>query len=124
METTAATPTPEKYAQKKVVFRAYQIIWYILGFIEALLAFRFVLKALGANARSGFADLIYALSAPFAAPFLGLFPNSAAGRLAIEWSTIIAMIVYLLLAYALVKLLQFIKPTNPQEVERTVDTNV
>ena len=115
---------PEKYEQKKVVFRTYQIIWFVLGFIEALLAFRFVLKALGANPLSGFASLIYALSAPFAAPFLNLFPASASGRVIVEWSTVFAMIVYLLLAYGLIRLLQFMKPTNPEEVERTVDTSV
>lgn len=124
METTVVTPTPEKYGQKKAVFRAYQVIWYFLGFVEAVLAFRFALKALGANSGSGFASLVYTVSAPFAAPFLGIFPASATGRVLIEWSTIVAMIVYLLLAYGLVSFLQFVKPTNPKEVEETIKSNV
>ena len=38
-----------------------------------------------------------------------------------EWSTLIAMAVYAILAYGLVALFQLIKPTNPEEVEQNVD---
>ena len=33
----------------KPLYRGTQIIWYLLGLLEALLAFRFVLKLLAAN---------------------------------------------------------------------------
>lgn len=121
----APAPVPDEhpqvaYEKKKTIFRSYQIIWYIVGFIETLLAFRFLLRLLGANPRSGFADLIYSLSLPFISPFVNLFPTPAGGRFAIEFSTIMAMIVYFLIGYAVVKLLQMIKPTTPEEVERAV----
>lgn len=109
------------YQKKKVIFRAYQVIWYILGVIEVLLAFRIVLKALAANPTSGFTSFIYALSDPFALPFAGIFGivASRSGNV-VEWSTFVAMIVYAIVAYGIVKLIQLVKPTNPVEVEQGV----
>lgn len=116
------TESPQKvYEAKKVIFRTYQIVWYILGVIEILLAFRFILKLLGANPFSGFTNFIYALSDPFALPFAGILRISASSGMVLEWSTLIAMIVYGIVAYGIVSLLQLIKPTTPTEVEQTVD---
>jgi hypothetical protein len=117
--------TPQQaYTKKKVIFRTYQIIWYILGLIEVILAFRFVLRLLGANPASGFTALVYGASAPLALPFRGIISATDAGGSVMEWSTLIAMIVYLVIAYGLVKLFQLIKPTDPQEVESTVDRGI
>lgn len=112
------------YQRKKTVFRAYQVVWYILGVIEVLLAFRVLLKLLAANPASGFTQFIYGVSAPLAVPFLGVIASSTVGRSVLEWSTLLAMIVYLVVAYGIAKLIQFIKPASPEEVERTVETEV
>ena len=114
---------PQKvYQQKHKIFRAYQIIWYLLAVIEILLAFRMALKALGANPNSGFAVLIYGLSAPFARPFVDLFNISVTQHGSIfEWSTIIAAAVYALVAYGIIHLIQMVKPVTKEEVEATVD---
>lgn len=117
------TEHPQKVLQKKkAIFRTYQIIWYILGIIEILLAFRMTLKALGANPINGFTSLIYALSDPLAIPFRGIFGVTATpqGNF-FEWSTLIAIVVYALIAYGLVELMQLIKPVSKEEVEQTVD---
>lgn len=118
------TEHPQKvYEKKKTIFRTYQVIWYILGIIEALLTFRILLKILGANMSSIFVGLVYLASDPLAIPFRGIFGvTSVPGGAYFEWSTIVAMIVYLLVAYALVQLMQLIKPTTPQEVEQKVDS--
>jgi YggT family protein len=110
------------YQKKKAIFRTYQIIWYVLGLIEVLLIFRFALAMLGANPQSGFASLIYTLSAPLAVPFRGILPTSVSAGSVFEWSTIIAAIVYAIIAAGLVQLIQFFKPTNPQEVSEVVDS--
>ncbi len=116
------TGSPQKtYEAKKAIFRSYQVIWYIVGVIEVLLAFRLILKLLGANPTSGFTNGIYALSNPFALPFSGILRVSADSGMVFEWSTLIAMAVYVILAYGVVMLLQLVKPTTPQEVEQTVD---
>lgn len=111
----------ETYKQKKVIFRTYQVIWYILGVIEVLLIFRILLKMLGANPNSGFANLIYVLTEAFAYPFAGILQVSYAQGHVFEWTTMIAMVVYVILAYGLVQLFQLVKPTTPQEVHETVD---
>jgi uncharacterized protein YggT (Ycf19 family) len=124
-QTPVAAPTehPQKaYAKKKVIFRAYQIIWYILGVIEVLLIFRIILKMLGANALSPFVNLVYTLSDPLALPFRGIFQTAVVEGSVFEWSTIIAGVVYAIVAFGLVQLFQLVKPTTPQEVEQTVDT--
>ncbi len=117
------TEHPQKaFQKKKFIFRTYQIIWYILGIIEFLLAFRMTLKALGANPFSGFTSLIYSLSNPLVLPFSGILgvTTTPQGNF-FEWSTVIAAIVYALAAYGLVELMQLIKPVSKDEVEQTVD---
>lgn len=116
------TEAPQKvYEKKKNIFRTYQVIWYILGVIEILLTFRVLLKMLGANVSSPFVSLIYVITDPLAKPFSGIFGVSVSTEgAALEWSTFVAMIVYLLIAFALVQLMQLIKPTTPQEVEEKV----
>ncbi|MBI2596353.1 YggT family protein [Candidatus Daviesbacteria bacterium] len=117
------TEHPQKvFEKKKIIFRTYQVIWYILGVIEFLLAFRIFLRMSGAYP-SGFVNLIYSLSAPLALPFRGIIKTSVDEGPVIEWSTFVAMMVYLLLAYGLVNLLQFIKPVTPDEVNKKVDSN-
>lgn len=110
------------YDKKKTIFRSYQVIWYILGVIEVLLAFRLLLKMIGANSSTGFTSFIYSISGPFANPFLGVVAPSISGTSVMEWSTIIAMLVYLVIAYGIIRLFQFMKPVTPHEVEHTVDT--
>lgn len=124
---TVATPPvqtehPQKvYEKKKTIFRTYQIIWYILVVIEVLLIFRVALKMFGANTNSPFVSLVYVISDPLALPFSGVFGvMGITGTAYFEWSTLVAMIVYLLIAYGLVNLMQIYKPTTPQEVEREV----
>ena len=116
------TEPPQKvYETKKAIFRTYQVIWYILGFIEVVLAFRIFLKMLGAN-YTGFTNLIYAITDPLTMPFYGVFGVTVTNESVFEWSTIIAGIVYWLLAYGIIQLLQIIKPTDPGEVTQNVDT--
>jgi len=110
------------YKQKKVLFHTYKILWYILGIIEVLLIFRTILKVLGADPNSGFTYLIYTLSAPFAVPFQGILQIRYEGVHVFEWTTFIAMIVYVVIVYGLIQLFQLIKPTTPKEVEQVVDS--
>lgn len=111
------------FQKKKVIFRTYQIIWYILGLVEILLAFRMVLKALDANVGNGFTRLIYTLSDPLALPFQGILgiTKTPEGNF-FEWSTLIAALVYALIGYGIVQLMQLIKPVSKEEVEQTVDS--
>ncbi len=83
-------------------------IWLVLGILEVLLAFRFILKLLGANPNSGFTEFVYAVSGPFAAPFRGIFSApTAQGDITtsiFETSTLVAMIVYAIVAWGIIKM--------------------
>lgn len=99
------------------LYRGTQIVWYIFSVIEALLVFRFLLKLIGANPAAGFTDLIYTLSYPFVAPFqLVVSPAQVSGS-TIEWSTLIATIVYWVVAWGIVRLFVMGKPVTRAEAE-------
>lgn len=110
---------PQKvFDKKKTIFRFNQIIWYVLSLIEVLLAFRVVLKALAANPFIGFTSLIYSITGPLVAPFQGILGTSVTGNSTIEWSTLIAAVVYVCVAWGLVYLLDLIYPITPRDVEQ------
>jgi hypothetical protein len=70
-------------------------VYLVFGVIEALVVLRFVLRALGANADAGFAQLIYGVTGVLVAPFVGLFGTApVASGPALELHTLIALVVY------------------------------
>lgn len=90
---------------------AARIVWFIAGVLLILLAFRFVFIMLGANQGNGFVDFIYSVSHPFAAPFFGILGyEQTLGDARVEISTLIAMVVYSVVAYGIVKLLTIRQP--------------
>lgn len=97
------------------LYRGTQIVWYILGVIEALLAFRFVLRLLAANPGATFTNIIYSLSYPFAAPFIAVFRSSHVSAGTFEWTTLLAMVVYWLIAMAIIRLFIMGKPVTRTE---------
>jgi hypothetical protein len=99
----------------KPLYRGTQIVWYILGLLEVVLAFRFVLKLLGANPAAGFTSFIYGISYPFAAPFLSVFKITNVNGSVFEWTTVLAMLVYWLIAWGIVKLFLMGKTVSTPE---------
>ncbi len=88
---------------------AGNVVWYIVGLISVLLAFRFVLKLLGANPQSGFVDFIYAITYVLTAPFDNIFgvTKATTGEVnsVFEPSILVAAAVYALIGWGIVKLL-------------------
>lgn len=99
----------------KPLYRGTQIVWYILGFIEILLAFRFALKLLGANPDAGFSAFIYGLSSVFASPFLNVFSKTYVSGSVFEWTTLLAMFVYWVVALGIIKLFLMSKTVSTPE---------
>jgi len=96
------------------VTRAKQVIYFIFGAINVLLVMRFVLLLLGANEASPFVNLIYSLSRAFVLPFRGIFAEPDLGASVIEWAALVGMIVYSLLAYGIVRVIELIyAPVHP-----------
>jgi uncharacterized protein YggT (Ycf19 family) len=81
------------------------IVWTIAGIINGLLLLRFLLRLLGANAGAGFTSFIYALSRPFVAPFQTVFPPTPLNGFVLDWNILLAMAVYALVAWFIVRLL-------------------
>ena len=80
--------------------RIVSIVYFLFGALELLLAVRVILHLIGANAGNGFASFINGLSAPFVALFASLVQNPAlSGTSVLEVTTLIAMIVYGILAW-------------------------
>ena len=105
----------------KPLYRGTQIVWYIVGLLEAVLAFRFVLKLFGANQAAGFTSFIYGVTYPFAAPFLSVFKLSNVNGSIFEWTTLLAMLVYWLIAMAIVKLFLMGKTVSTPEAAIKLD---
>ena len=99
----------------KPLYRGTQIVWYVLGIIEVLMAFRFILKLLAANPTAGFTSFIYGVTYIFAAPFLTVFRFSQLAGSIFEWTTLLAMFVYLVVAWGIIKLLLIGKTVSTPE---------
>ena len=107
--------------QRATTFKVTQFIWLLLCILEAVLALRVVFKLIGVNAANPFAALLYNVTHIFVAPFASLTGAPAAGGMVLEISTIIAMIVYLLIAWALARIVYvlFYRARGPVSVRQT-----
>lgn len=99
--------------------RVSALVTFLFSLLEGLIGLRVLLKLMEANPRNAFASSIYNFTNLFLAPFSGLTINPNAGGIVLEITSIIAMIVYALLAWAIIRLvwLVFYQPSN-----RTVTT--
>lgn len=95
-------------------------VYYILGILETLLLFRFIFKILGANPTNTFVSLIYTISGAFLAPFLTIFraarnPGIETASV-LEPATLIAMAVYALIAFGIIKLIKISLIKNDKDI--------
>lgn len=100
------------------LYRGAQVVWYTLSVIEGLLAIRFALKLLQANVDAFFTSFIYSVSYIFVFPFVAVFQNSSIATSVFEWTTLLAMFVYWLLAVAIIKLFIMSKSVSATEADR------
>src|SRR5437588_750701 len=82
--------------RRLAAYRLTQLVYWVFGLIEGLIAIRLILKALGANPSAGFSQFIYSITAPLVAPFMGLFSNPGYQNSVLELTSIVALIVYAL----------------------------
>ena len=105
----------------KPLYRSTQIVWYVLGLVEVLLAFRFVLKLLGANPAAGFTYFIYSITYPLAAPFLAVFRTTRVSGSIFEWTTLLAVLVYWAVAMGLIRIFVMGKAVSTPEAAVKLD---
>lgn len=86
------------------------LVYFFFGLIEVLLAFRLVFKAMGASVSSSFVNFIYGITGIFILPFEGIFRRGFNPGLettsVLEPSTLVAFVVYIILAWGIVKLIR------------------
>jgi uncharacterized protein YggT (Ycf19 family) len=99
------------------------ILSFLFGALEVILALRFVFRLLGASQNNSFTQFLYNLSQVFVAPFNGIFHDQALGtRSVFELSTLVAMLVYALLAWGLVALSRVVFAPNDNGHQRFTTT--
>ena len=100
------------------------LISLVIGIIAILIAIRVVLKLLAANTESSFTQFIYNVTGPLVRPFLNIFgtPTGDNGSV-FEVSSILAIAIYLLIGWLVMKLVQLVldRPTSGVSVTRNID---
>ena len=113
-ESRTSQNEPER-EQRIFSFKATQFIWLLFGILEALIALRIGLKLIGANPDSPIVALIYGFTYLFLFPFEGLIGSPTAGSIVLELSSMFAMLIYGLIAWAMERTvwLIFYRPRGP-----------
>jgi hypothetical protein len=113
-EVTSSQREPER-EQRIFTFKVTQLIWLLFGILEVLIALRIGLKLIGANPDSPIVALIYGFTYLFLLPFTGLIGSPTGGSMVLELSSMFAMLIYALIAWAMERTvwLIFYRPRGP-----------
>jgi uncharacterized membrane protein len=106
---------------REALYKVSQFIWLLFGALEALIGIRVILMLIGANPASWFAAFVYQLSSLFLWPFSNLVANPAFGNNVLEITSLIAMIVYPLIGWAIVRLIWVLFYRTPTSQVTTYD---
>jgi hypothetical protein len=87
-------------------YRSIRFIWFLAGLVDVLIGLRFALKLFGASTASPFVLLIDGVTAPLVAPFRGIFPVTGQGPFIFEPASLVALVIYPLIALALVSIIR------------------
>jgi hypothetical protein len=106
---------------RESVYMIVQFVWLLFGGLEGLIAIRMALKLIGANPGNWFAALVYQLSDLFLWPFQNLTVNPAFGNFVLEITSLIAVLVYALIGWAIVRLIWVLFYRRPSTHVTTYD---
>lgn len=92
--------------QNSAVARIVNIVYFLFGTLELLLAVRVIFYLISVNPDNGFAKFIDDMSSPFVALFASLLQNPTLGTTGVlEITTLIAMLVYAIVAWLVGRLI-------------------
>ena len=106
---------------RETVYKVSQIIWLLFGGLEALIGIRVILMLIGANPANGFTAFVYQLTQLFLWPFQNLIANPTFQNMTLEVTSIIAMIVYALLGWIIVRMIWVVFYRAPTSEVTTYD---
>lgn len=98
-EVRTSQSEPER-EQRIFSFKLTQWVWLLFGVLEALIVLRIGLKLVGANPASPVVALIYGFTYLFLFPFEGLVASPSMGSMILELSSMFAILIYGLIAWA------------------------
>jgi len=116
--TTSSTSRTAVYREGGYNSRAIQAVWWIVVFLDVLIAIRFVLKLLGANP-APFVRFMYDLTWPLVVWFHGIFNTAQEGRSILEPESLVAMAIYALIGWGIVSLIRLM--SRPRSNTTVVD---
>lgn len=119
---TTQNNTPVVNAKNSEQATSYQtmeyLIYFLFGALDILLVFRLILRLTGANSFSAFVGLIYGVTGVFIVPFQGIFQQATARgavtTAVLEPATLVAIVVYAVLAVGIVKLVRILSGKKQQ----------
>jgi hypothetical protein len=100
--------------RKSVASKMVELVYVLMIILESILGLRFVFKLLGANPENILTSFLYQMTMVFTIPFEGLFRtpiqnNIAVSRYELEFTTLVAMAVYALIAFIVVKIIDIFR---------------
>ncbi|MHB1294038.1 MAG: YggT family protein [Anaerolineae bacterium] len=103
----------EDYERRNQLVRSTRLVWLVFGILDAMIGLRVLLKLIAANPEAGFAQFVYNTTEVFLAPFSGLTSTPSAGGAVLEIPSVIAILVYALLAWGIVKMIWIVFDKSP-----------
>jgi uncharacterized protein with PQ loop repeat len=105
--------------RRNVAYTATQLIWLLFGILIGMIGLRILLMLIGANPANPFANFVYGFTDIFLWPFVGLTGTPGANGMVLDVPAIIAIFVYALLAWVIVKIVRLIiyRPASSSKVE-------
>ena len=103
-----------------LVSRLSALIWLFFGIVNILIVLRLFMKLIAANPNAGFAQVIYSITDILMLPFINLVASPQVGSGILEIPAIIALIVYTLAAWIVVRLFRVL--FTPARTRHSVTT--
>lgn len=100
-----------------------RLIDAVLSIVLFMLGLRFILKLFAANPETSFVSWVYAVTVSLLSPFSGIFPSpTLENGIIVEFTTVFAILIYIMLAYLLVELIKYISYGATQRYTVTTKT--
>jgi len=103
---TVVTPTP--VVERTQAPMASRIIYWLTGVILALLAIRLLFELIGARTGNAIVSAIYGITDVLVAPFTGILAQTNG----LDIQTVVAMVGYAIIGFALAKLIDVLTPNR------------
>jgi hypothetical protein len=108
-ERTDRVTRGESLTPRQVMLRKFtRFLWWGTAVLEGFIGLRVLLRMMAADPNNAFANFIYSFTNVFLSPFSGLTASPQSSGIVLEISSVIAMLVYLLLAWVFIELLRLI----------------